>query len=113
MINEQKFLADYNAGRHKYEAAELKWWILDHLRQGPSNADVIYDKSQCGDTAMYLALHQLCVDDMIWGLSPYDEESPHTHKEMVYSLQKNGAATFFADAAVEMAKHWNPDAWRK
>jgi len=110
-IKEADFLNDYRAGKHREEAAELKWWIMCHLRQGPSSADVIYKQSKCGDTAMYLALHQLVMDGIIIGLSPYDEESPKDHREMRYTLSRTSAAAFFSDAATWMSESWSPEKW--
>ena len=111
MIKEDAFLRDYRTGNHAEEATSLKWWILRRLKLGPVNADQIYEESECGDTAMYLALHELVINNLIEGISPYDEECPLKHTQMRYALKGNQAAEFFSAVSDDMAHDWDPKRW--
>lgn len=113
MIREKEFLQDYNTGRNMEEAQSLKWWILNHLRvHGAATADEIYEKSGCGDIAMYLILHELKVLGLIQGPDPYDEEMRGTkHTDWLYTLGAGSGAKFFAAMSAEMSKDWDPEKW--
>jgi hypothetical protein len=113
MINEEGFLRDFRAGQNAAEAAQLKWWILHHVdKKRLITADDIYKESECGDIAMYLALHELVVNNYIEGLSPYDERMKgRNHHQMQYRRAMNSAAMFFSHAAEGMAKRWDPTVW--
>ena len=94
------------------EAVVLKWWILSRLLKGETNADQIYMESECGDQAMYLALHRLVKSKFVVGISPYDE-SIHglTHRGWMYRLADNASAKRLAEIAVLKAVSWNPHLW--
>lgn len=113
MIMEEAFLKDFHAGSNADEAKELKWWILDFVNKRLLvTADEIYKESECGDIAMYLALHELVTNGLIEGTSPYDESMRGTkHTEWEYSRSRAGAASFFSGVAVGMSKAWDPDKW--
>jgi hypothetical protein len=114
-INEKTFLADFHSanGMNSAEANQLKWWILHYIdKKKLVSADDIYKESQCGDIAMYLALHELVVNDLIEGFSPYDDRSKgRNHHEMQYRRAMNNAAMFFSHAAESMSQRWDPDMW--
>lgn len=112
MIDELTFLDTHRAGTNAAEASVLKWWILNHLQKGPCDAQTIYELSECGDQAMYLALHELVNNKLIEGLSPFDTELRGTsHREWVYWLADNDSAKFFAGASISMSERWDPDEW--
>ena len=116
MIDEEAFMSDYKAGENAAEASQLKWWILKRIKFGDCTADDIYKESECGDIAMYLALHELVINKLIIGPDPYDGNddafNPHGgHTNMHYKLANNDAARFFTDTATFQAESWDPDVW--
>jgi len=112
MIRERAFLKDYHAGRNADEASKLKWWILHQLTISPLNADQIYAQSKCGDIAMYLALHELVINGLVNGRSPYDSKvRAMRHDRMIYTLADNDAARFFSTQAEWMREDWKPEDW--
>jgi len=88
-----------------------EWWVLHYIDQKKLvTADDIYKDSECGDIAMYLALHQLVTRNLIEGLSPYDERSKgHNHHQMQFRRAMNDQAMLFSHAAERMAKDWDAD----
>jgi hypothetical protein len=112
-MNEKGFLVDFHAGQNAAEAVQLKWWILRYIDQKKLvTADEIYKDSRCGDIAMYLALHELVTNNLIEGLSPYDDQSKgRNHHQMQFRRAKNNEAMFFSAAAEEKAEEWDPDKW--
>lgn len=112
MIRTKAFLNDYRAGSNAAEAAQLKWWILHRLTVGPVNADQISRNSKCGDIAMYLALHDLVINNLVHGVSPYDTSAiAARHNELEYTLRDNDAAKFFSSAAGVMHELWRWEEW--
>jgi DNA-binding PadR family transcriptional regulator len=93
------------------EAVMLKWWILSRLLKGEMTADQIYKESECGDQAMYLALHRLVKSKFVEGQSPYDDDNDMTHKRWRYRLSDTAAARRLANIAVIKARHWDPNKW--
>lgn len=117
-VDEEAFMADFKSagGMNAAEASQLKWWILKRVKFGDCTADDIYKESECGDIAMYLALHELVINNLIIGPNPYDREpgsfNAHGgHTNMHYKLANNQAAHFFADSAKNMAERWDPTVW--
>jgi|GEM_PF-5681055 len=113
MIREEELSKDRISGTNSAEAEELKWWVLHYIDQKKLvTADDIYKDSECGDIAMYLALHQLVTRNLIEGLSPYDERSKgHNHHQMQFRRAMNDQAMLFSHAAERMAKDWDPNKW--
>jgi hypothetical protein len=113
MIRKEALLADYHSGTNAEEAKELKWWILRFIDEKKLvNADDIYKESRCGDTAMYLALHELVIDGLIEGTSPYEEKLEGTkHTEWLYRQAMNGVAMVHYQTAEALSQHWDPDKW--
>jgi hypothetical protein len=61
---------------------------------------------------MYLALHDLVINNLVHGLSPYDTSAIAVrHNELEYKLQTNDAAKFFSSAADVMHELWRPEEW--
>jgi len=118
-MKQTAFMTDYTSqcGMNANEASLLKWWILKRIKFGSCTADDIYKESECGDIAMYLALHELVINSLIIGPDPYDRAedtfNPHGgHTKMRYKLAGSDAAIFFSDAAMMgQAELWNPDEW--
>jgi len=111
-FREKDFLRDFNAGKNAAEAASLKWWIMKEIAKRPMTADDIYKESECGDIAMYLALHELVNTGILLGISPYDVSAPNSHKDMHYKLSDAGSAQFFTGAAEHVCA-WDSDVWNR
>ena len=88
----------------------MKWWILKRLKAGETTADEIYKDSECGDQAMYLALHDLIKNKLIVGPDPF-ENGGSNHNQWKYELAVNNSAEFFSDVAEYMAAKWDPNKW--
>jgi len=96
--------------RNLEEAKSLKWWILTYLdKHTHATADELYEHSECGDMALYLALHELVIRDLIEGMSPYDVRRTGNHRDWQYRRAMNNQAMFFTAAAESMS--WNPKEW--
>lgn len=95
------------------EARALRWWILSRLRMyGEMNASQIYMQSECGDQAMYLALHRLVKAKLISGFSPYDERcQDSTHRDWVYRLADRTGVNAISRVACVKAQSWDPNKW--
>jgi hypothetical protein len=115
MLMSEEFLMDWGAGRNADESKALKWWILNYVDKRTSvTADDIYRDSECGDIAMYLALHDLVINGLIEGPSPYQEELRGTkHEYWIYKKALGGNAQFFTAVSRDMAKAWDPEEWRE
>jgi hypothetical protein len=64
-----------------------KMYILEELFTGRGWVTMteLY-KGDYYDIPLYLAVHELIVEGTVEGISPYDEESPDNHGDMVFSL---------------------------
>jgi hypothetical protein len=111
-IRKEAYEKDIEVGRNAEEATALMMWILQFVNDNsPVTADQIYEKSECGDIAMYLALHHLVTNGMIKGPSPYHEDQEGTkHTEWVYKKNPHMEGM---PGIMGMAKHWNPEDWRE